>query len=372
MRKVQVAKPFVGQEELEAVQEVLVSGRYVSGPRVQEFERALADYLGADYAVAVNSGTAALHLALQVLGIGRGDEVIVPPLTFFATIEAVLYTGARPVFADIDAESFCLDPQDVQAKITSSTRAIIPVHLWGNAAEMDQLLALAKQHNIYLIEDAAQAHGTEYKGKKVGALGDIGCFSFFATKHITTGEGGALITNSQEWAEQARRLRSHGMADRDTHEFLGYNYRMPEMAGAMGTVQLKKLDQLNKKRVQNSLYLLKSLSKKRPPWLQVPVLRKDVFHTFFWCPIIIDEDKLGYSTKQLAQNLKDRGVETRSRYWEPLYKQPVLQKLYPEAGYQQLFLPVAEKYAGKVLGLPNHPGLSRAELDYVLEVINKL
>jgi dTDP-4-amino-4,6-dideoxygalactose transaminase len=386
MKLIKVAEPCVGEEEVNAVKEVILSGRYISGAKVAEFEREFANYVGVEHAVAVNSGTAALHVALAVLDIGFGDEVIVPPLTFFSTVAAVLHQNGTPVFADIDPESYCLDLKDIEKKISRKTKVIIPVHLYGNSAEMDEIMHIAQKHGLRVIEDAAQAHGTEYRGRKVGSLGDIGCFSFFATKHITTGEGGMLVTNNKNWADVARMIRSHGMSDRDHHDYLGYNYRMNEMAAAMGTVQLKKLDGFNKKRIENSLYLIDELNKRNIPWLKTPKLEKHTKHTFFWCPILIDEKKLNMTTKQLIELLRKEGVETRNRYWEPLYKQKILadknihlsdspaaaEHCDARAGYSRIYLENAENVAGKIIGLPNHVGLAKKELDCIVNILSNI
>jgi dTDP-4-amino-4,6-dideoxygalactose transaminase len=383
-KPINVAQPFVGEEEVKAAAEVLRSGKYVSGRRVREFENAFAAYHGVEHGIAVNSGTAALHIALAVTGLQPGDEVIVPPLTFFSTVSAVLHQYGVPVFADIDPLSYCLDPADVERRITERTRAIIPVHLYGNAADMDPLMKIARKHKLIVIEDCAQAHGTEYKGGKVGTIGDIGAFSFFATKHMTTTEGGMLVTADEGWAEKARMIRSHGMSGRDDHIYLGYNYRMTEIAAAIGLVQLDKLDELNKRRIQHSLYLIDQLKEAKIPWLKVPHLYDHIRHTFFWCPIRIDEEKLGMTTKELAVRLKEAGIETRNRYWEPLYKQKILveKENHPHRvnftcndrhiDYNALYLPHAEQIAGRLIGLPNHAGLTREQLDRVVSVFTKL
>jgi len=380
---IKVAEPFVGEEEVEAVRQVLLSGKYVSGAKVREFEEAFAQYIGVKHAVATNSGTAALHIGLAALGIGPGDEVVVPPLTFFSTVTSVLHQNGIPVFADLDLDSYCLDPGDIERVITPRTRVIMPVHYFGNAANMEGIIAIARKHNLKVIEDCAQAHGTEFKGAKVGSIGDIGAFSFFATKHMTTGEGGMITTNDNRVAELARMIRNHGMSGRDDHIVLGYNYRMTEMGAAMGLVQLRKLDELNGRRIANSLYLIGELAKLKIDWLTLPRLRKDVKHTFFWCPILIDEQKLGMSTTALIAKLRENGVETRNRYKEPLYRQRILveKTAYPggfpftseyckrNVDYGSLCLPNAERVAGKIIGLPNHPKLGKAELDRVVEVV---
>ena len=372
MKLIKVAQPFAGKEEARAVGEVILSGRYVSGAKVKEFEDKFAEYLHVKYAVAVNSGTAALHIALAVLNIGAGDEIVVPPLTFFSTISAVLYQNAAPIFADIDLESYCMDPEGLKRRITPATKAIIPVHLYGNSADMGAIMQIAKKYNLRVIEDTAQAHGTEYKGKKAGSIGDIGCFSFFATKHMTTGEGGMLVTNSKRWASLARMLRSHGMSDRDHHDYLGYNYRMNEMAAAMGIIQLKKLDRFNEKRIKNSLYLIRKLNRRNIPWLKAPRPEKYIKHTFFWCPVLIHEEILGVRTGELIKELKENGIEVRHRYREPLYKQKILQDKKGDLKNGEIYLENAEKVAGKIIGLPNHGGLTKRDLDYVIDTLSNV
>lgn len=381
---IKVSVPMVGEEEVQAVREVLLSGRYVSGPKVKEFEDQFAGYTGVGYAVAVNSGTAALHVSLACLGVGPGDEVIVPPLTFFSTVTSVIHQNAVPVFADIEEDTFCLDPDDVRKKITEKTKAVIPVHFFGYPARIKDIIRLAESKNIYVIEDCAQAHGAEYKGKKVGSFGDAGCYSFYATKNMTTGEGGMITTDRKELAERAQKVRNHGMVDRDTHYYLGYNYRMSEINAAIGLVQLKKLETLNNIRIQNSHYILESV--KDIPWLEIPHIEKGVKHVFFWCPVRVKEDILGMKTEELVRKLREKGVEVRQRYKNPLYRQEILlnQMAYPKKcpfscpyygkniDYSSVYLPVAEKVAGTVIGLPNHPALTGKEREMIVEVLHSI
>lgn len=378
---IKVASPQVGEEEVVAVREVLLSGRFVSGPRVEEFERLFADYIGVAHAVTVNSGTAALHAALACIGVGPGDEVVVPALTFFSTATAVLHQNAVPIFADISLDNFCMDPADFERCITPRIKAVIPVHYFGHAAEMDAINEVAERHGIVVIEDCAQAHGTVYKGRRVGSIGHLGTFSFFATKHMTTGEGGAITTNNGEWAEKAKRFRSHGLVGRNDHVILGYNYRMTEMAAAMGIVQLGKLDAFNKARIRNTEYLIERL--RDVPWLTLPQVPDYVVHTYFWCHVLVDEEALGFSAQELIARLRERGVEVRHRYLEPLYRQPLLLagSPYPlkcplacphygdPPSYDQIYLPNAEKVAGRIIGLPNRPDMTLSELDRVVEVL---
>lgn len=382
---IRVAVPITGDEEIAAIREVVLSGNFVSGRKVAEFEEKFSFYIGTARASAMNSGTAALHVALAVLGIGPGDEVIVPPLSFMSTVTAVLHQNAIPVFADIDKKSFCISPEDISKRITPRTKAIIPVHLFGNAAEIDAIMEIAHKENLYVIEDCAQAHGTEYRGKKVGSIGHMGAFSFFATKNMTTGEGGIITSNNADWIEKANQIRSHGMCNRDDHVLLGYNYRMNEMAAAMGLVQLDKLEEFNARRIENSRFILGALGEVEGVWYRIPKLEKHIRHTFFWCPLLVKTEK-GYKTAEVVQRLKEKGIEVRQRYQEPLYKQKIMTDMspYPKgcpfqcgrgANYQDygnLYLPHVESLAGNVIGLPNHPALHREELEYIAETVVNL
>jgi len=359
---IQVAQPHVGEKEVAAVREVLLSGNYVSGVRVELFEKRFAEYVGVNHAIALNSGTAALHIALEAMGVGKGDEVIVPPLTFFATVSSVLYLGAIPVFADIDLDNLCLSPESTEKNISSKTKAFIPVHLFGAAAKMNNFMALSSKYDIPILEDCAQAHGTEYDGKKVGGIGKAGAFSFFATKHMTTGEGGMITTNDPNIAQICKIIRNHGLTDRDTHARLGFNNRMTEIEAAMGLVQLDKLDMLNDNRIANSEYLIRHIEKFS--WARIPVPKNMVKHTYFWCPVMIDENKAGKSFEDLKQHLIHNNIGHRLRYQEPLYKQNIFSKLGLD--YSSVFLPNAERVAGKILGLPNHPRLTKGQLDRIV------
>jgi len=379
---VKVASPSVGQEEIDAVIDVIKSGNYVSGKRVKAFEEAFAEYVGAQYAVAVSNGTDALINALFGARVSPGNEVIVPPLTFFATVASVIHVGARPVFADIDPETYCLDPVFDREVLTERTAAILPVHIYGHPAEMDELNEivyeeydsrdrLRKRHKPYVIEDAAQAHGAEYKGKKVGSLADASCFSFYATKNMTTiEEGGMVTTNDGRIAKYVQVLRNHGMVNRNDHMYVGANNRLGEIGGAVGLIQLRKLDAMNMKRRSNTEYLHGGLSDMKLPWLGLPKVKPYVKHAWFWLPIFIDEDELGMSTLEFRDFLKEAGIGTRFRYVEPLYHQPALRP-YGEH-YSKLYLPNAEKICGKMLGLPNHQQLSQEELDYIVQTFKEL
>lgn len=380
MEYIKVSEPLIDEQEVRAVQEVLLSGMLVSGKRVQAFEEMFAEMAGVQHAVAVSSGTAALHLALTAGGIRPGDEVIVPSITFFASVTSVFHAGGRPVFADID-DDYCLDPESVRRQITQRTKAIIPVHLYGYAAKMEELNAIAEEHELVIVEDCAQSIGTRYKGRVTGSLGAAGAFSFFATKNMTTGEGGLITTDDENMAAMARMMRSHGMKGRDDHLVLGYNFRMTEMEAAIGLVQLAKLAGFNQRRRENSFYLYEKI--KGIEWIRIQDFDPHIEHTFFWCPIFVREEVLGMSTSDVRKKLHEAGIGTRQRYQEPLYRQPMLQEKSPyqrsydvrcpfygkTVRYEDLSFPNAEKYAGRVLGLPNHPGLTREQLDWIVETL---
>jgi len=371
------AEPYIGSEEIREAVKVLESGNFVSGRKVEEFENAFANYIGVDYAVAVNSGTSALHLALLSLGVGVGDEVIVPALTFFATVEAVLYVGATPVFADIDEETFCMSPYDVAEKLTEKTRAVIPVDLFGHPCDFDALNHVVSEfeeenhldYTIPFVEDCAQAHGAEYKGIKV-PLSFYGCFSFYATKNMTVATEGGMIVSDSILVESCRALRNHGMTDRNTHMCLGYNYRMNEIAAAIGLVQLKYLDRMNAIRQKIADYYNEHIDVE---WLRKPVVKDYCTrHAWFWYPCLIDEDELGMSTETLREKLLSEGIETRFRYTKPLYYQPAVLEKLGKYSYTLWNCPVAEDVCGRIIGLPVHPKLSEEDLGYICEVINTI
>jgi len=350
-----IAKPLLGTDEIQAVTDAIMSGIIAEGPRVADFERAFADYIDVEHALAVNSGTAALHVALLAHGIGDGDEVITTPFTFIATSNSVLFTGARPVFADIDDDIFNIDPDAIMEKITPKTKAILPVHLYGHPAEMNAIMEIAEDHDLTVIEDACQAHGAVYDGKKVGSFG-TGTFSFYPTKNMTTSEGGMITTNDQDVADRARMIRSHGSKQRYVHEMLGFNFRMTDISASIGLVQLNKLDEFTTKRQNNAEYLSRGL--KGIEEISVPIVRKNCEHVFHQYTIRAD-DRDG-----LVKTLNENGVGTGIYYPIPTHKQ----LFYQELGYNET-LPESEKAANEVVSLPVHPSVSQDELDHIIDVI---
>ena len=267
-----------------------------------------------------------------------------------------------------------MNPDSFKEKITRKTKAVIPVHFAGSSCDMNKINKIARKNNIKVIEDCSQAHGTKYFSKTVGNFGDVSCFSFYATKHMTTGEGGILCTNKKKIYEYCKSFRNHGMIDRDTHKFLGYNYRMGELNAAIGIVQLKKLKKINSKRVENSLYILNKLKKdyNKKKWFKIQEPIKGIYHTYFWCPIRILSKNI--SLRTVKEKLKRKGIEIRSRYKFPLYKQKVFQNLEIKSSqnYKKLHLENAEKLSGRIFGLPNHYKLNKQKLNYIIKTLGNL
>jgi len=355
-----IAKPQIGQEEIDGVISVLRSGTIAEGPKVKEFEEAFAKYVGVSHAIAVNSGTAALHVALLAKGIGRGDEVITTPFTFIATANSILFTGAKPIFADIDETTYNIDTNDLQKKITKKTKAIIPVDLYGHPAEMGAIMDIARDRGLEVIEDACQAHGAEYAGKKAGSF-DVGCFSFYPTKNMTTSEGGMITTDDKGLVEKAMALRSHGSKVRYYHETLGFNLRMTDIGAAIGLAQLKKLDVFTEKRIMNAGYLNEMLGD--IPGIVTPVTQPGCKHVFHQYTIRVTEE-YGMSRDNLVKKLNAAGVSTGVYYPLPVHKQPY----YLSLGYDESH-PVAERISGQVLSLPVHPSLSSGDLGLISRTI---
>ena len=356
-----ISKPFLGKEEKRAVLKVLDSGFLAQGPKVEEFEKRFAKYIGAKYAIATSSGTTALHIALLAHGIKKGDEVITSPFTFIASVNAILYCGAKPVFVDI-GEDFNINPDLIKQKITRKTKVILVVHLYGYPAQMDKIMKIAKKYNLAVIEDACQAHGASIRGKKVGSFG-IGCFSFYPTKNMTTGEGGMITTNDKKIAETARLLRNHGMKIRYYHDILGFNFRMTDIAAAIGLEQLKKLEKFNKKRISNANYFNNNIKTKG---IILPSVAKSYYHVFHQYTIRISNES-SKSREEIIKILSNNGIGSAIYYPLPVYGQ----KPYIKLGYKNRFS-VTEKYTKEVLSIPVHPSLTQRDLKKIVSVLNNL
>jgi len=353
-----IAKPLIGDEEKQAVLEVLDSGMLAQGPRVKAFEEAFAEMCGVRHAIATSSGTTALHVALLAHSIGPGDEVITTPFTFIASASSILYTGAKPVFVDIDPATFNIDPTQVEAAVTPRTKAIMPVHLFGLMCDMEPIMALARERDLVVIEDACQAHGAEYRGKRAGSFG-TGCFSLYPTKNITSAEGGMItLDDDEEIAAQCRVIRQHGMRRRYYHDEMGFNFRMTDVHAAIGLAQLKKLEGFNEARIANGRFLGEHLEGVTTPI--VPEGRRHVFHQY---TIRVDDGR----RDAVLEGLREKGIGTGVYYPVTVHKQQV----YIDQGYGGTF-PEAERAAKEVLSLPVHPGLSDADLESIVAAVNEL
>ena len=356
--KVPIAKPIIGDEEIENVVEVLKSGMIAQGPKVAEFEEKFAEWVGAKYGIAVNSGTAALHVALLSCGIGEGDEVITTPFTFIASGNAIVYTGAKPVFADIDLKTYTIDPDSIEELITENTKAILPVQLYGQSADMDKINEIAEKHDLIVIEDAAQAHGATYKGNKVGSMGDMACFSFYPTKNMTTSEGGIITTNDEKLAENERIYRAHGATVRYHHDEIGYNFRMTDISAAIGLAQMDRIDEFNDKRNENAAYLNEGL--KDVDGVVTPYCADGLKHVYHQYTIRVEKG----NRDDWVNVINECGVGTSIHYPIPLYNQPI----YKELGFDG-DCPNAELAADNVISLPVHPSLTKEDLDLVIEAV---
>lgn len=343
------------QPLLDKFASLLESGNFVLGSEVEAFERAFADYCECTYAVGFNNGTTALHIASCILNIGPGDEVITTPFTFAATSWGISYVGAIPVYVDIDPYTFNIDARKIEAAITPKTKAISVVHLYGNPCEMDLIQDICKRYNLYLIEDAAQAHGARYKGQSVGSWGDVTAFSFYPTKNLgACGEAGALIMNRPELAERARLLRSHGSVQRNLHSVVGYNYRMEALQGAVLNLKLAYLDQWNRERFKIAEHYTQGL--KALP-ITLPTVSTDAQSVYHLYTIRTDQ------RAAFTVHLEQKGIGYSTHYPLPLHLQPC----YSHLGYKPGDFPEAEAAAQTVVNLPIFPGMTHEQVSYVIE-----
>ncbi|MFW9935223.1 MAG: DegT/DnrJ/EryC1/StrS family aminotransferase [Candidatus Thorarchaeota archaeon] len=356
-------RPILGAEEIAAVTEVLESGMLThksgAGSFTLRFEEAFARFVGAKHAIAVNSGTAALHAALLAFDVKTGDEVIAPPFSFIATTNMVLLNGAKVVFADIAPDTYTLDPEKVKAAITPRTKAIMPVHLYGHPADMDPLKEMAEEHDIAIIEDACQAHGSKYRGRAVGTLGDVGCFSLYPSKVITTGEGGILTTNDDSLAERLRQIRTHGEIRPYEYLQLGHNYRMPELQSAIGQAQMKRLPEFLNQRRANATYLTKHLEDLEG--IRLPTEAPWATHNWYLYTIRIPAPR---NRDNIQKILFDSKIGAAIYYEVPLHLTPIYRRLFQ---YKEGLMPVSEQAAKEVLSLPVHPALTEEEREWTMQ-----
>lgn len=347
----------IRDEIREALDRVCQNASFILGEEVERFERSFAEYCGVKYCVALNSGTSALHLALVSAGIGPGDEVITSSNTFIATAEAISYTGAKPVFVDIDPASANIDPNEIEKAITRQTRAIIPVHLYGRPADLDPILAIAKRHRLLMIEDACQAHGAKYNGKRVGGFGHSAAFSFYPGKNLGAyGEGGALTTNDDEVAKLVRSLRTHGESSRYLHKYIGYNYRMDGFQAAVLNVKMNHLDDWSAKRRAFSSLYRQLLTDSHVQLPEDSPESECVYHLFV---VYVD------NRDQVRAEMEKRGVQTAVHYPVPIH----LQEAFAEMGYRRGSLPFTERACERVISMPLFPEMSEEQVRYSAEAI---
>ena len=361
LKTIPVAAPQIGAEERAAVLAVLDSGQLAQGPVVEAFEQEFAAWCGVSHAVAVNSGTAALHLLMLAHGFKEGDEIITSPFTFVASANAALFVGASPVFVDIEPETYCLDPELVEAAITPRTRAVMPVDLYGHPAAIDAIREITDRHGIVLIEDACQAHGAAIGGKRAGGFGVSASFSFYPTKNMTTAEGGMVTTPDVDLAAKVEVLRQHGAAHRYHHDLLGYNFRLTDIAAAIGRAQLAKLDDFNAARRRNASVLDEGLA--GLSGVVTPRERPGFGHVYHQYTVRIEGDR-----DLFQQRLRELGVGSAVHYAVPVHRQP----LYMKLGYDTVSMPISERMADHVLSLPVHPSLSAADLDRIIDSVRKV
>jgi perosamine synthetase len=353
-----ISKPYIGEAEKAAVLEVLDSGMLAQGPRTAKFEERFAQVCGVKHAIATANGTSALHLALLANEIGPGDEVITTPFTFIASANSILFTGAKPVFVDVDAETFNINPALIEQAITPRTKAILPVHLYGYVCDMDALQAIADKHGLKIVEDACQAVGATYKGRVAGSFG-TGAFSLYATKNVMSGEGGMITTNDDAVAEQCRMIRNHGMKRRYYHDMLGYNFRMTDLHAAIGLAQMDRLAGFTEKRRANAAYLNAHVES-----VITPKVKDGYSHVWHQYTVRVDG---GRDRDAAAKQLNDAGIGTGIFYPVPAHQQGYMHEIVGDVR-----LPVAEQLAQEVMSLPVHPQLTSEDLYIIVTEVNKL
>jgi perosamine synthetase len=363
-KEIPIAKPIFPENTIRDISEVLQSGHIIQGPKTTQFEEEFRKRVGAKYAYAVNSGTAALHTAYASI-LKPGDEVIVPDFTFIATASTVIFARGKPVFADIDGETLTIDPEDVKEKISPKTKAVAPVHLFGNAADMKALGEIADEHDLYLVNDAAQAHGTKINGKDVGIYDDLNCYSFYPTKMLTTSEGGMVTTNSKKLYEKGLLFRNHGQQTRYLSVTLGLNYRLTDIAAAIGLNQLKLYDEFLAKRKRNAKALTEGLNRIRGLKPQKP--GKGVDHSYSYYTVIMDLEQYKCTRDEFVNALKAENIGCMIYYPIPLSKQPALKRYG-----SRVKCPITDDLSKKVFSIPVHPNLSDEDLKKIVKALEKV
>lgn len=370
MYKIPLSKPDITAEEIKSVTEVMKTSHLSLGPKLQEFEKLMANFAGVKYAVAVNSGTSGLHLIIRALAIGEGDEVITTPFSFIASSNCIVFEKAKPVFADIDEKTFNINPELVEGLITPKTKAILAVDVFSQPADWDELKKIAKKHNLFLIEDSAEALGSEYKGKKCGSFGDAAIFAFYPNKQITTGEGGVVLTNNKKIYELCRSMANQGRKVKNgkwlEHVMLGYNYRLDEMSCALGVVQMKRIKEIIKKRKKVAELYSKKL--REVEGLETPYIKPGNNLSWFVYVVKLAEKFSGKKREKIIKGMAERGIQC-SNYFQTIHLQPFYKEKF---GYKEGNFSIAENISKRTLALPFFNNLTEKEIDFVVKNLKEI
>ncbi|MCK5044572.1 aminotransferase class V-fold PLP-dependent enzyme [Candidatus Parcubacteria bacterium] len=370
IKSIPLSSPDITSKDVEAINQVLSTSFLSIGPKVKEFEKKIANYIGVKYAVAVNSGTSGLHLCVRSLDIKDGDEVITAPFSFIASANCMLFERAKPVFVDIDEKTLCIDVNKIEEKITEKTKAIMPVHIFGHSCEMDKIMEIAKKHNLAVIEDACEAIGGEYKGKKVGSFGDASVFAFYPNKQITTAEGGMIVTDNEKIAKLCQSMRNQGRDDNNewlSHMRLGYNYRMSELSAALGVAQMDRIDEILGKRQKIAEYYNEQL--KKINGVEIPYASLDVKMSWFVYTIKLDSKRFSRENRnQAIEDLRKRGIACKA-YFPPIHLEPFYVDMFD---YKKGSFPVTESVSDLTIALPFYNNLPEKEIDYICDSLKDI
>lgn len=370
LKNIPLSSPDITHKEVEVITQVLSTPYLSIGPKIKEFEKMVADYIGVKYAVAVNSGTSGLHLCVRSLDIKDGDEVITAPFSFIASANCMLFERAKPVFVDIDENTLCIDADKIEGAITKKTKAILPVHIFGQTCQMDKIMEIAKKHNLAVIEDACEAIGGEYQGKKSGSFGDAGVFAFYPNKQITTAEGGMIVTNNEKIAKLCQSMRNQGRDEGDawlSHSRLGYNYRMTELSAALGVVQMGRIEEMLRKRQKVAEIYNQKLGGIEA--IKIPYVGSEVKMSWFIYVIRLNNKKFSRQDRDnIIEKLKEKGIGCRD-YFPPIHLEPFYTGMF---GYKKGDFPVTEKVSDSTIALPFYNNLAEEEIDYICQNLKKL
>lgn len=370
LRTIPLSSPDITHKEIEAINQVLSTPFLSIGPKIKEFEEKIANYTGTKYAIAVNSGTSGLHLCIRSLDIKDGDEVITTPFSFIASANCILFERAKPIFVDIDKGTLCLDVNKIEEKITKKTKAILPVHIFGHPCQMDKIMEIAKKHNLKVIEDACEAIGAEYKGRKAGSSGNCGVFAFYPNKQITTAEGGMVVTNDEKIAKLCQSMRNQGRDEDDTwlsYSRLGYNYRMTEMSAALGVAQMDRVEEMLEKRQKVANLYNERLTKIEG--IEIPYIDAGIKMSWFVYVIRLDPKRFSKEDRdQIMKELKARGINCRD-YFPPIHLEPFYQKRF---GYEKGSFPMTEEVSGLTIALPFYNNLTEKEINYISSTLGNI